>query len=161
MRIFIKTPIGELEICFDRELRLTEISKKTEFEPSEHIENLPREILRFISSLNDYFLGNLIEIDFPFELYNLSNFDRVVLDLIKTIPYGKTVSYKWIAEKLKTSPRAIGQALKRNPIPIVIPCHRIIKTDGQIGGYSLGIEAKKWLIEHERTTLYKLLSHRI
>lgn len=161
MKIFITTPIGRLGICFNKELRLAEISKKTEVEPSENIESLPREILRFISSLNDYFSGNLIEIDFPFEIYNLSNFDRVVLDLIKTIPYGKTVSYKWIAEKLNTSPRAVGQALKRNPLPIVIPCHRIIKADGQIGGYSLGIEAKKWLIEHERTILYKLQSHRI
>ncbi|MEN2985217.1 MAG: methylated-DNA--[protein]-cysteine S-methyltransferase, partial [Thermodesulfovibrionaceae bacterium] len=68
---------------------------------------------------------------------------------------------KWIAKKLQTSPRAVGQALKRNPLPIIIPCHRVIKSNGELGGYSLGVETKKWLVEHEKTILYKLRLHKI
>jgi len=62
---------------------------------------------------------------------------------------------------LNTSPRAVGQALKVNPLPLIIPCHRVITTNGAIGGYSLGIKVKKWLLEHEKATLYKLLLHKI
>lgn len=100
-------------------------------------------------------------IDYPFNLENLTVFEKEVLNFITKIPYAQKVSYKWVAEHLKTSPRAVGQALKRNPLPIVIPCHRVIRVNGHLGGYSVGEEAKKWLIEHEKATLYRLQLHKI
>lgn len=72
-----------------------------------------------------------------------------------TIPWGKTRSYKWVAQRLgrAESSRAVGQALKRNPFPFIIPCHRVIKTDGTIGGFSLGKKLKKRLLELEKTAI--------
>lgn len=66
----------------------------------------------------------------------LTKFQKKVYAIVKKIPRGKTKSYKEIAEKLKTSPRAVGQALKVNPFAPIVPCHRVIKSNGEIGGYN-------------------------
>ena len=70
---------------------------------------------------------------------------------LNEIPYGETKTYKWIAEKIgkPAAVRAVGQALSKNPIPIVVPCHRVIESDGSIGGYSSGVNVKKRLLEME------------
>ncbi len=155
----ISTPIGVLCLFFDEEFNLIKITKPKKLRTIN--EKAHSEFIRNIKILfDDYFEGKTIIIDYPIKMHSISEFDRKVLNFIKKIPFGQTVSYKWIAKNLKTSPRAVGQALKRNPLPIIIPCHRIIKSSGEIGGYSLGIEAKKWLIEHEKTILYKLPSHK-
>jgi len=65
----------------------------------------------------------------------ITKFQKRVYSIVKKIPKGRTMSYKEIAEKLNTSPRAVGQALKRNPFPIKIPCHRVINSDNSLGGY--------------------------
>lgn len=81
----------------------------------------------------------------------MSKFAQKVLAIVKKIPKGEVMTYKEIAIKLgnKNLARAVGQALKRNPYPIVIPCHRVIRSDGKIGGYSLGIKKKKELLKKE------------
>lgn len=86
-------------------------------------------------------------------LGKLTPFQRKVLEVVKTIPYGETRSYKWVAERIgkPKAARAIGQALKKNPYPIIIPCHRIIRSDGSLGGYSKGIRKKKRLLKKEET----------
>ncbi|WP_353684569.1 methylated-DNA--[protein]-cysteine S-methyltransferase [Thermodesulfovibrio sp. 3907-1M] len=144
----VKTPVGFLEILFDNSLALTKISL-TNFEKT----CIPEIALNFVEQLNAYFEGKLSEFNYPVNIQNVSEFDRAVLDLTCKIPYAHTTTYNWIAKKLNTSPRAVGQALKRNPLPIVIPCHRVIRSDGTIGGYSLGVEAKQWLIEHEKSLI--------
>ncbi|MGB9710488.1 MAG: methylated-DNA--[protein]-cysteine S-methyltransferase [Thermodesulfovibrio sp.] len=144
----VKTPVGFLEILFDNSLAVTKISL-TNLEKT----CIPGIALNFVEQLNAYFVGKLSEFNYPVNIQNVSEFDRAVLDLTLKIPYAHTVTYNWIANKLNTSPRAVGQALKRNPLPIVIPCHRVIKSDGTTGGYSLGIEAKQWLIKHEKSVL--------
>ncbi|MCK4261940.1 MGMT family protein [bacterium] len=65
-------------------------------------------------------------------------FQRRVWEVVKTIPYGQTRSYKWVAEKSGNpkASRAVGQALKKNPIPGIIPCHRVIRSNGSLGGFS-------------------------
>lgn len=84
-------------------------------------------------------------------LDSFSTFTRKVLQKIREIPYGEKRSYSWVAEEvgLKRGSRAVGQALKRNPLTIIIPCHRIIKKDGKIGGFSKGVMLKKELLEME------------
>ncbi len=154
------TPIGFIKLSFDKKFVLLKIAKSTPPKDSKS-EEYPNSVKFLIESIENYFTGRLLKIEYPVNLKGLSKFDRKVLDFIMKIPYGKTVTYKFIAEELHTSPRAIGQALHRNPFPLIIPCHRIVKSDGTLGGYSLGLEAKKWLLEHERTILYKLLSHKI
>ena len=83
-------------------------------------------------------------------------FRKEVWDLLLSIPYGKTVSYGELATAVaaargigRTSAQAIGGAVGHNPIPIIIPCHRVIAADGSIGGFSAGLEVKRWLLSHE------------
>lgn len=159
MKAYIDTPIGTLEIHFNNKFALTKILKKYDTSFLKFI-NYPKKFINLINLFNAYFSGETLSINYPLETNHISKFDRLVLEVIKEIPFGHTVSYKWVAKRLETCPRAVGQSLKRNPFPIIIPCHRIIRSDGQLGGYSLGIEAKKWLIEHEKSILYKLQLHK-
>ncbi|ADC69441.1 methylated-DNA/protein-cysteine methyltransferase [Methanocaldococcus sp. FS406-22] len=76
-------------------------------------------------------------------------FTRKVLDIVKDIEFGETLTYGDIAKKLNTSPRAVGMALKRNPLPLIIPCHRVVAKNS-LGGYSYGLDKKKFILERER-----------
>ncbi len=80
-----------------------------------------------------------------------TDFERRVWDTLKEVPYGETRTYKWMAERIGKPHafRAVGNALGKNPIPIIFPCHRIIESDGSIGGYSSGTEIKRRLLEIE------------
>ena len=85
------------------------------------------------------------------DLSNLTSFQKKVLEVVKTIPYGEVRSYKWVAERMgkPKAARAIGQALKKNPYPGIIPCHRVIRSDRKLGGYSKGTPKKKKLLRKE------------
>jgi methylated-DNA-[protein]-cysteine S-methyltransferase len=100
--------------------------------------------------LQDYLAGKRRDFDLPLEPTG-TDFQKRVWKAMQTIPYGKTKSYGDIAAKLKSSPRAVGTACGRNPIPIIIPCHRILGAKGALGGYSGdgGIETKKQLLQLE------------
>ncbi len=78
-------------------------------------------------------------------------FQKRVWQELQRIPRGRTISYKELAERAGSPKacRAAGQANGRNPIPIIIPCHRVIAADGSLGGYSSGLDKKRWLLEHE------------
>lgn len=97
-----------------------------------------------------YFAKKRININIPFFIKGSEFYQKVWFELLK-IPYGKVVNYKDIAEKLniKKGFQAVGQALKNNPFPIIIPCHRVIKSNGEIGGYNGGVNKKKFLLKHE------------
>ncbi|MCK4882799.1 MAG: MGMT family protein [Candidatus Omnitrophica bacterium] len=86
----------------------------------------------------------------------LTKFQWKVLAVTASIPLGETRSYKWVAEKIGSSKavRAVGQALRRNPYPVIIPCHRVIKQDGTLGGYAgRSGEKKAKLLALEREIL--------
>ncbi len=110
---------------------------------------------KFLSLLQRYQKGE--EVDFSslslgFSLLEgLSLFSRKVLEKVREIPYGKVVSYgeiaEWIGDRRKA--RAVGNALSKNPLPILIPCHRVIRGDGRLGGFTAGWKVKKWLLEKE------------
>ncbi|MBU1996957.1 MAG: MGMT family protein [Candidatus Omnitrophica bacterium] len=90
---------------------------------------------------------------------NLTKFQWQVLEQTAKIPFGETRSYKWVAEQIGRPKafRAVGQALRRNPYPIIIPCHRVIKEDGELGGYSGGPSDKKEdLLFREQAILKKI-----
>lgn len=78
-------------------------------------------------------------------------FEKEVLKVVSQIPFGQRRSYMWVAKKVgrPKAVRAVGQALRRNPLPIIIPCHRVIRSDGKIGGYRWGKVAKKRLLDYE------------
>lgn len=83
-----------------------------------------------------------------------TEFEKKVWEALKEIPYGETRTYKWLAEEIGKPHafRAVGNALGKNPIPIIFPCHRVIETDGSIGGYSPGTDIKRRLLELEYYT---------
>jgi len=97
-----------------------------------------------------YFLGKLIKFDVPIALH-VSPFQEKVLNLVREIPFGETRSYRYLAELLgdPKAVRAIGNANSKNPLPILIPCHRVIGSNGSLTGYAGGIKRKKWLLQHE------------
>ncbi len=90
--------------------------------------------------------------DIPTDLSKFKKLTKKVFEIVKTIPYGETRTYRWIAERMNNIKitRVIGKILHSNKIPIIIPCHRIIKSDGEIGGYFFGVEWKIRLLKIEK-----------
>ena len=103
-----------------------------------------------IRQLRDYFQGTRREFDLPLRLDGTA-FQRRVWDALTDIPYGATLSYGELAQRIDNpnASRAVGLANGRNPISIVVPCHRVIGADGSLTGYGGGIERKRWLLDHE------------
>ena len=112
-----------------------------------------------IDQLNQYFLGELIKFNIEYEL-SISSFYKEVLNQVYKIPYGKTASYKYISKKIDNSLayRAVANANAANPIPIIIPCHRVILSNGTLGDYGGGKKLKQKLIEFEKENIFKSLS---
>lgn len=101
--------------------------------------------------LQAYFNGQLQHFDVPLAASGTA-FQQRVWQALLAIPYGQTASYKDIATRLGdvNAVRAVGMANARNPIAIIVPCHRIIGSDGSLTGYAGGLEKKQWLLQHER-----------
>ncbi|MEW6571397.1 MAG: methylated-DNA--[protein]-cysteine S-methyltransferase [Nitrospirota bacterium] len=101
--------------------------------------------------LRDFFEKGLEVFNQRISLIKGSEFDKKIWLTLREIPYGETRTYKWLAERAgrPKASRAVGQALSRNPLPIVLPCHRIIESDGSIGGYSAGVDIKRRLLDIE------------
>ncbi|MEW6586309.1 MAG: methylated-DNA--[protein]-cysteine S-methyltransferase [Nitrospirota bacterium] len=101
--------------------------------------------------LREYFEHGRHEFTQPITLVKGTDFEKKVWLALKEIPYGETRTYKWLSEKIGKSGsfRAVGQALGRNPIPIILPCHRIIESNGSLGGYSAGVDIKRRLLDIE------------
>lgn len=111
-------------------------------------------LARLKRDLVAYFCG--IETDFQslglgLDLEGFSDFKRSVYHAVQTIPYGKILSYQEVAKGIgrPLACRAVGNALSKNPIPVIIPCHRIVRSDDSLGGFSAGPEWKKKLLELE------------
>ena len=105
--------------------------------------------------LDAYFAGEIVAFDLPLEL-NGSEFNRRCWLALASIPYGQTVSYGEQARRLglgHDAARAVGAANGRNPLPLVLPCHRVIGADGSLTGFGGGLDVKRFLLEHEGALL--------
>jgi methylated-DNA-[protein]-cysteine S-methyltransferase len=113
------------------------------------------EIEPYASQLQDYLAGERTAFDLPIDLRSVTPFMASVLEALRTIPYGVLRNYREIASQIgnPNAQRAVGNAVKRNPVPIVVPCHRVIKTDGTIGGYAGGPQIKERLLKLEGALL--------
>jgi methylated-DNA-[protein]-cysteine S-methyltransferase len=100
--------------------------------------------------LDAYFVGDLTTFDLDMQLIGTS-FQRSVWSQLCAIPYGETISYGELAKRVgnPNASRAVGLANGRNPIAIIVPCHRVIGADGSLTGYGGGLERKTWLLDHE------------
>jgi len=105
----------------------------------------------FEKKLRDYLAGKQVAFDEILDLVAATNFQRQVWLAAREIPYGETRSYAWVATRLGNPKacRAVGQALGKNPLPIVIPCHRVLSSGGTLGGFSGGIDTKRRLLALE------------
>ncbi len=101
--------------------------------------------------LDKYFDGKLYEFNLPLDFAGWGEFQKEVWRSLQKIPWGDTMSYREIALDIGRPKafRAVGNANSKNPLPIIVPCHRVIKSDGSLGGYSSGIDVKVLLLQHE------------
>jgi methylated-DNA-[protein]-cysteine S-methyltransferase len=103
-----------------------------------------------VAQLDAYFAGTLTEFDLPLAMAG-TDFQRRVWAALREIPYGETISYGELARWVGSpgAARAVGLANGRNPVGIIVPCHRVIGADGSLTGYGGGLPRKVWLLEHE------------
>lgn len=158
----LATPIGEMLIVADEQgnlratgwaehetdmrrlLRLHDSEKRFELESA-------RDPNGLTSAIDRYFTGRLDAIDkLPVQTAGTS-FQELVWSALREIPCGTTISYSVLAERIgrPTAVRAVGLANGANPVGVVVPCHRVVGSDGSLTGYGGGIKRKRWLLEHE------------
>jgi methylated-DNA-[protein]-cysteine S-methyltransferase len=151
---YIDSPIGRLLLCSDGDA-LTgldmDVPGRARRDLSDWVEDASLGPLRAAArQLNEYFAGTRRDFDLPLRLQG-TKFQQRVWQALTEIPYGVTVSYGEQAKRIGNSnaSRAVGLANGRNPISIVVPCHRVIGANGSLTGYGGGLERKRWLLAHE------------
>jgi methylated-DNA-[protein]-cysteine S-methyltransferase len=157
----IKTPIGDLDIVADEDGRLRAV------EWTDHAERMHRSLriqygqYEFKSARNPagtsaalraYFSGDVTAIDRLKVATAGTDFQKSVWKALRSIACGETITYAVLAQRVgrPTAVRAVGHANGDNPISVVVPCHRVIGTNGSLTGYGGGIERKRWLLAHEQ-----------
>jgi methylated-DNA-[protein]-cysteine S-methyltransferase len=159
----IKTPIGQLGIVADEDgfLRAVEWTEHDErmhrsfrlqYGADGYALKKARDPAGMSGALCAYFDGELAAIDRLKVATGGTDFQKSVWKALRTIPCGETISYAALAERVgrPTAVRAVGHANGDNPISVVVPCHRVIGTNGSLTGYGGGIERKRWLLAHEQ-----------
>jgi methylated-DNA-[protein]-cysteine S-methyltransferase len=143
---YLESPVGLIEIrCSEQGVRSVHFAEQRFFEPEENAHNL-----LVVRQLKEYFDGKRKVFDMPFDLEGTPFQQRVWHELL-TISFGKTRSYMDVSRALgdPKAIRAVGTANGRNKIAIIIPCHRVIGSDGSLTGYAGGLHRKKWLLDFE------------
>ncbi len=145
----INTPIGALKIA-EQDGFITEISYTGGY--AAEIPPQTELLQQAVNQLSDYFNGSLKRFSLPLNP-QVSPYRRKVLEELIKVPYGATTTYKELAQKTGNpkASRAVGSAMRTNPIVLVIPCHRVLQTGGSLGNYSAGGPANKdWLLTFEK-----------
>lgn len=156
------SPIGPLRIAVDERGAVTRIemtktpatgkAKAAAALPDE-VED-PKKCAHVVAQLEEYFAGKRTEFDLELATAG-TEFQQKAWRALRRIPYGRTRSYQEQATKVGNprAMRAVGAANGRNPVPIVVPCHRVLGKDGSLTGFSSGTDKKRWLLEHEQRVL--------
>lgn len=145
------TETGLLRVAFEREdfdTVLATLSAKV----SPRVIAAPSRLDQVAIELDEYFAGSRRDFDVPLDYALSAGFRQLVQRHLLSIDYGRTQSYKEVAELVGNpkAVRAVGTACATNPLPVIVPCHRVLRTDGGLGGYIGGVEAKTALLELER-----------
>lgn len=145
--------IGSVEIISDGTAicGLRPVSETSTYLSSSENKKLPRIIEQCIEELNAYFSGENKKFSFPISQQG-TKFQQAVWTELTKIPYGETISYAELAKRIGNpkAVRAVGTANGRNKIFIVVPCHRVIMANGDLGGYAMGTDVKRFLIDLEK-----------
>lgn len=144
---YYSSPIGHILITGTNTFISTILFCEKTGQESEH---LPAVVESCVQQLDEYFFGNRKSFELPMQPVGTS-FQQQVWQQLKTIDYGQTVSYMDVARAVsgEKAIRAIGAANSRNPICVIVPCHRVIGSNGSLTGYAGGLWRKEWLLKHE------------
>lgn len=147
----LDTPIGTLLIEGTREA----ITGVHFVPPDTPVGKSCRLVNRARTQLRQYFAGKRKQFDVPLDLSACRDFQKRVLAEVGAVEYGRTTTYAEVARRLKrvAAQRAVGRANARNPIAIIVPCHRVIASNGKLTGYGGGLPAKEWLLKHEHAIM--------
>lgn len=142
----LTSPIGTLQICAN-EASITAILFEPQASFSEHKNTVTENACK---QLAEYFSGTRKDFDLPLDAGG-TEFQRTVWRQLQKIPYGEMCNYGDIANRIQNpkAVRAVGAANGRNPIPIIVPCHRVIGANGKLTGFAGGLSTKAWLLQHE------------
>jgi methylated-DNA-[protein]-cysteine S-methyltransferase len=145
-KAYYRSPIGILEIVGTQ----NGVSSVSFVDVAEEIGGIPPELEDSVSQLDDYFGGRRKEFSLKLDLQGTAFQNQVWCEL-QRVPFGKTVSYLDVAMAVGTreSTRAVGRANGQNPVVIIVPCHRVIGSDGSLTGYGGGLWRKRWLLDFE------------
>lgn len=145
------SPVGPLTIIAgDDGLRAVLMSDGAEQASASESSPENPVLVAAVTQLEEYFRGSRQEFDVPLDPVG-TEFQQSAWQALRTIPFGETVSYGEQAERMgdKRKARAVGAANGRNPISIIVPCHRVVGSDGSLTGYAGGVDTKAWLLRHE------------
>jgi methylated-DNA-[protein]-cysteine S-methyltransferase len=144
------TTLGLIRVAYELE-DLDAVLSSLADKVSPRILKAPERLDRAARELDEYFAGRRRRFDLPLDLCLSKGFRRAVLGYLPDIGYGQTASYGAVAAAIGNpkAVRAVGTACATNPLPVIVPCHRVIRSDGQIGAYGGGSEAKKVLLKLE------------
>jgi methylated-DNA-[protein]-cysteine S-methyltransferase len=147
----IETPIGTLTLAGgDAGLRMVWFGAQNPHWATESTGPLHPVLAEAVRQLEEYFAGRRTAFDLPLDVRG-PDFQRQAWLALASIPYGRTVSYSEQARRIGApgAARAVGAANGRNPLPVILPCHRVIGANGALTGFGGGLGAKRWLLEHE------------
>ena len=144
------TETGLVRVAFERE-GFDTVLESLATRVSPRVLQAPRRLDTAAAELDEYFAGTRRAFDLPLDLTLSSGFRQVVQRYLPHIGYGHTQTYTEVAETVGSprAVRAVGTACATNPLPVVVPCHRVLRTDGSMGGYLGGLDAKRTLLELE------------
>lgn len=142
------TDRGLCRVSFDPDAALEGLAKSFGI----RVLRVPRRLEPIRRELDEYFDGRRTEFDVAVDVTPLPAFQRVVLDALARVPYGEVTTYGGLATRIgrPRAARAVGGALNRNPVPIVLPCHRVVGATGDLVGYAGGLDRKRTLLRLER-----------
>jgi len=153
------SPLGILEIAgTERGVEAVNFVERRPSAGASNSDHAPAPLVECRRQLDEYFRGRRTEFDLPLELTGTA-FQKEVWRRLRLVPFGQTTSYGAIAHAMKRpkAARAVGGANHRNPISIIIPCHRVVGCGGSLVGYGGGLWRKERLLDHERTILSQIL----
>lgn len=146
------TDKGLCAVIFGKRTRRSAVKKLIRMFPHDAVERRPSLMKVYRQELRDYFDGKRTKFTLPIDLSGVHGpFQKKVLQRLARLPFGHLISYGELAVRSGSpnAARAVGSAMAANPLPVVIPCHRVVEAGGRLGGYSGGLSNKKKLLTHE------------
>lgn len=151
---YCTTPFGEITVIATRHgVRRVRFPSDTALVEDGDDSRAARELARRVAAkIEKYFAGEAVEFDEPLDLNGVPEFSCKVWNKLRALPRGQTISYAALARRAGSpkAARAVGTAMATNPVPLIVPCHRVVRSDGSLGGFGGGLPMKRRLLELEQ-----------